>query len=109
MVAPPGPREMQIAKERSDRLKAEFAKKRTISGIISATFILLGVLAVAYGQPMLAFNLMIVGLIFLARAIDAQGQLKEIGLYSTKTLFPRISLLERETARSSTSDASKPN
>lgn len=102
MLDPPGPLEMQLARERSDRIKSKFSIKRARSIVIAILFVILGGIAFTYGQPMLAFNSGVISLIFLVRAIDAHGQLQVAELYSTKTLFPRMSLLDREGAPKTT-------
>jgi hypothetical protein len=90
MINAPGPREIEIAGKRVERLTAEFTRKRTTSAVLSAVFVLLGILAFAYLQPMLAFNLLMVALIFAIRCFDNHTMVQEVGRRSRKTLFVRM-------------------
>jgi hypothetical protein len=94
MIKPPGPREMQLAREQIERLTAEFSAKRASSIALAVIFVLLGGVAVFYEQPMLAFCSIVIALIFVLRCIDSHGQLQEIRSRSTKTLYSRVSVLE---------------
>jgi hypothetical protein len=109
MMNVPGPREMQLARERNDRLKAEFKSKRTNSVVLAAAFALGCGIASAYEQPMLAFNSIVISLIFVVRTIDTHGHLQEIGRRSTKTLFPRMTVLQPDAPARGTTDSGTQN
>jgi hypothetical protein len=63
-------------------------------------FVALAALTTAFGQPMLAFNVFLVSLIFVLRAIDAHGMVQEVHLYSDKMLFVRTPSAGHEVAKS---------
>jgi hypothetical protein len=98
MVQQPSEREMQLAQEQSDELKSEFRRRRTVNIALFAAFLALAVLlAFPIRLPMMAFCSMLVSGVFLMLYFDANGQLHDVALRSTKTLYPRISILDRKT------------
>ncbi len=102
----PSKREIELAQEQIDELKLEFRRKRTISIILAGLFLVLSViLATAIRLPMMAFCAFVVFVILLLRYFDANGQLHDIGLRSTKTLSPRLSILERKSTISRSTDS----
>jgi hypothetical protein len=92
----PSPKEMQLAKEMIDDLKREFTKKRNVSFAISAAFLLIALIFLALKLPMMAFCALLISFMLLLRGLDANGQLKVIGLRSTKTLYPRMWVLNQK-------------
>jgi hypothetical protein len=87
---------MAAALARSQRLKAEFSGQRAWSLVFAVAFFGLAIVANSFAQPMLCFCGVVIAIFFVVRAIDAHGQLQSVGLYSTKTLYPRASLLDRD-------------
>jgi hypothetical protein len=102
MVEPPGPQEMELARLRINRLTSEFTRKRTSSLLLAITFVALGGLAFGYSQPMLAFNSLVISLLFVLRCLDSHGMVQDVRRRSTKTLFPRMAMFERPAAKPTT-------
>jgi phosphoglycerol transferase MdoB-like AlkP superfamily enzyme len=104
MVQQPSEREMQLAQQQIDELKQEFRRRRTINLTLFVAFLTLAVLFVfPSGLPMMAFCSLLVSVIFLILCFDANGQLQDVGIRSTKTLYPRLSLLDGKSVKA-TSD-----
>jgi hypothetical protein len=95
---------MASALARSKKLKADFSRKRAWSVLLAIAFVGLGVVANSFTQPMLCFCGIVIALFFVVSAIDAHGQLLSVGLYSTKTLYPRASLLDRDQSSQPTTE-----
>ena len=90
----PSEKEMRLAKEWVDSRKREFTRKRNVSFALSAAFLLVALFLLAIKLPMMAFCALLISFMLLLRGLDANGQLKVIGLCSTKTLYPRMWVLE---------------
>lgn len=106
MMQQPSKREMELAQEQINELKCEFRRRRTDSIILFGIFLAISVLlAFPTRLPMMAFCALVVSIIFLLRYFDANGQLHDVGLRSTKTLYPRLSLLERNAPAKPTTDS----
>jgi hypothetical protein len=102
----PSKLEMRLAHEHMDELKQEFRHRRAVRLILAATFFMLAiVLAYPIQLPMVAFCTLLISGVFLLLYFDANGQLHIIGLRSTKTLYPRMSILKRESRKQSTDSA----
>jgi len=104
MLKPPSSLETQLAQEHSARRLAEFKKRRTNSLLLTLIFGLLVGLALAYDQPMLAFNAIMVSLIFLIRAIDAHGMAQDVRRRPRKTLVVRMPFTERDAPSKTATD-----
>ncbi len=92
----PSPKEMQLAKEMIDDLKREFTKKRNVSFVLSAALLLVACVFLALKLPMMAFCALLISFMLLLRGLDANGQLKVVRLRSTKTLYPRMWVLDQK-------------
>jgi hypothetical protein len=87
---------MQLAKEMIDDLKRASTKKRNVSFALSVAFLLVASVFLALKLPMMAFCALLIAFMLLLRGLDANSQLKVIGLRSTKTLYPRMWILDQK-------------
>jgi hypothetical protein len=97
----PSEKEQRLAKEWIEGRKREFRRKRNVSYALSFLFfaILFGLVAIKL--PIMGFCSLMISLILLMRGMDAQGTLNVIGLESTKTLYPRMWIFDRNPPASS--------
>ena len=103
MSQQPSQREMELAQQQIDELKREFQRRRKVNITLFAAFLSLAVLLVfPIRLPMMAFCALLISGVFLMLYFDANGQLHDVGLRSTKTLYPRLSILDRKIERPTT-------
>jgi hypothetical protein len=88
-------KEQQLAIELNHRLQRELITKRTRCAIAFVIALIAAVSLAMAGQPMLTFLLLLVGLICLLLALDANGSLEEVRGRSTRRLVPNLSVLKR--------------
>lgn len=89
MLGPPSKLEMLLALEQRDRLIANFSSRCKSSALLASAFVPLALIALLFSQPMLAFNSIVIALIFVVRAIDAHGMVQEARRRSDKILVVR--------------------
>ena len=94
--------EADLAQELNKNLQSNLKSKRLISITLSALFLVGATIFSFFGFAMTSFCLFVVALIYLVRYFDANSHLHEVRRRSTKTLFPRISLLHRKDQSAST-------
>lgn len=102
----PSPKEMQLAKEMIDDQKQEFTLKRNRSFALSAVFVVVALIFIAIKLPMMTFCALLISFMLLLRGLDANSHLKVIALRSTKTLFPRMWVLNPKPPTPPSSEAS---
>lgn len=86
--------EAELAYEHNENLQLKYKLKRFRSLFAMGVLFLGAILASYFGLVMTTFCLVSLGLIFLLRSLDANGQLQEVRRRSSKSLFPRFSLLK---------------
>jgi hypothetical protein len=103
----PSTRETELAQAQIDELNHEFRSKRSSSIILSGLCIIFAaIMVIPMRLPMIAFCFFVAGIILLLRYFDANSQLHDVELRSTKTLYPRLSLLESKPSGKPTVDHS---
>jgi hypothetical protein len=90
----PSKREMELAQARIEELKNEFRQKRARCVATAISLVVAAAVLFLLKLPMLAFCALMIAFISLLLYFDANGQLHIIGLRSTKTLYPRMSILK---------------
>ena len=97
MTGRPRRSEAELAREAVESLASELQRKRLSSVLLTIVFFAVAVyLFLATSYPMLGFCSGVIALIVFLRYIDATGHRQEVRSRSTKTLVPRLSLLQRE-------------
>ena len=94
--------EADLAKERNEQLQRCLKARRLHSVLLSGLFLVSALIVGVYGFAIMSFCLLVLSIIFLLRYFDTNGHLHEVRRRSTKTLFPRISLLHRKDQSAST-------
>ncbi len=88
--------EADLARELNEKLQSRLKSKRLASILLSGSSVLAAAVCGLLGFAMEAFCLFVVALILLLRYFDTNGHLHEVRHRSTKTLFPRLSKLQRK-------------
>ena len=105
MAPNPSSRETELAHEQLEELKHEFRKMRRNRLVgIAASLALAAVLFFPIGLPMLSFCCALIAAIFALSYFNVNGQLHDVNLRSTKTLFPRLSLLKQSSSAQQKAD-----
>jgi len=88
-------REEKLATEFNKQIADWVATRRLWYGIFAVVMFCIGGRMAYLAQPMLAFLCVVTGLIGVTQCLDAHGHLQEVRRRSNKTLYPRMSVLDR--------------
>jgi hypothetical protein len=94
----PSKTEMELAQAHIEDRKRHFRQQRARYMAFTAVLAVMAVILLFAGLPMLAFCALMMGFISLLAYFDADGQLQIVGLRSTRTLYPRMSILRKQKA-----------
>ncbi len=94
--------EEELARELNAKLEDDLVTRRARHALLAALLVALSAIVAFTGLGMIFLATLVLGLIFLAQAVDANGHLQEVRRRSRKRLVPDFSVLRRPEGGSAT-------